>query len=39
VFEVEAEGKRQISMGRGTEIFVMRNNVLVNTGWHLDSGK
>ncbi len=39
LFETEADGARQTSSGRGTEIFVNRNGVLVNTGWHLDSEK
>jgi hypothetical protein len=39
LYELEEKGKRKTTAGRGTEIFVMRNNVLVNTGWHLDSGK
>ncbi|MFY9609206.1 MAG: nuclear transport factor 2 family protein [Blastocatellia bacterium] len=38
-FETEANGKRETSSGRATEMFVVRNNTLVNTGWHLDSGK
>jgi hypothetical protein len=37
LYETEAQGKRQVTTGRGTEIFVQRNNTLVNTGWHLDS--
>jgi hypothetical protein len=39
VYEIEMNGKRVIKSGRGTEIFVRRGNELVNTGWHLDSGK
>ncbi len=39
LYEIEANGKRTIESGRGTEIFVRRGNELVNTGWHLDSGK
>lgn len=39
LFEVETEGQRQISSGRGTEIFVRRNGRWVNPGWHLDSGR
>jgi Domain of unknown function (DUF4440) len=38
-FEIEVNGKRTTESGRGTEIFVHRGNELVNTGWHLDSGK
>lgn len=33
------EGKREVSSGRGTEIFVRRDDRWVNPGWHLDSGK
>jgi ketosteroid isomerase-like protein len=32
------EGTRTLS-GRGTEIFVRRNGVWINPGWHLDSGQ
>ena len=39
LFEVESQGQRQTSSGRGTEIFVRRKGVWVNSGWHLDSGK
>ncbi len=39
LYEIEVNGKRTIESGRGTEIFVSRGNELVNTGWHLDSGK
>jgi len=39
LYEIEAQGKRSISKGRGTEIFVRRGNTLINTGWHLDGGK
>jgi len=34
-----SDGKRDVSSGRGTEIFVRRNGRWVNPGWHLDSGK
>ena len=33
------DGKRDVSSGRGTEIFVRRDGRWVNPGWHLDSGK
>jgi ketosteroid isomerase-like protein len=33
------DGKREVSSGRGTEIFVRRDGRWVNPGWHLDSGK
>ncbi len=39
VTEIEANGQRITTTGRGTEIFVRRGNDLVNVGWHLDSGK
>jgi len=39
LFEVESNGQRQISSGRGTEIFVHRGGRWVNPGWHLDSGR
>lgn len=38
-YEVETKGKRQPGSGRATEVFVHRNGVWVNTGWHLDSEK
>jgi len=38
-YEIEMNGKRETRSGRGTEIFVRRGNELINTGWHLDSGK
>jgi len=38
-FEVETGGERQVSTGRGTEIFVRRGGRWVNPGWHLDSGR
>ncbi|MGH9841576.1 MAG: nuclear transport factor 2 family protein, partial [Blastocatellia bacterium] len=37
--EIEMNGQRMTQSGRGTEIFVWRGNELVNTGWHLDTGK
>jgi len=33
------DGKREVSSGRGTEIFVRRDGRWVNPGWHLDSSK
>ncbi len=40
LYEIEdAHGKRTVTSGRATDMFVMRDNVLVNVGWHLDSGK
>ena len=39
VYEIEMNGKRSTSTGRGTEMFVRRGDELVNVGWHLDSQK
>jgi hypothetical protein len=40
LYELEnAQGKRTVTSGRATDIFVMRDGTLVNVGWHLDSGK
>lgn len=39
LYETESNGKRSISSGRGTEMFVRRGDELVNVGWHLDSEK
>jgi ketosteroid isomerase-like protein len=36
--EIEAGGKRNVSSGRATEMFVRRGDELVNVGWHLDNG-
>jgi ketosteroid isomerase-like protein len=35
----EADGMKILTKGRATDMFVMRDNTLVNVGWHLDSGK
>jgi ketosteroid isomerase-like protein len=37
--ETEENGKRVVSSGRATEIFVRRNGEWVNPGWHTDSFK
>lgn len=39
LYELERNGQKSTRNGRGTEIFVMRDGELVNTGWHLDAGK
>ena len=39
VYEIDVNGKRTTSSGRGTEMFVRRGDELVNVGWHLDSQK
>ena len=39
IFETGAEGKPSgVDAGRGTEIFVRREDRWVDVGWHLDSG-
>lgn len=37
VYETETDGKRTTVSGRGTEMFVIRDNTLVNVGWHLET--
>jgi ketosteroid isomerase-like protein len=37
--ETEENGKRSVSSGRATEIFVRRNGEWVNPGWHTDNFK
>jgi hypothetical protein len=37
--ETEMKGKRSISSGRATEIFVMKAGKWVNSGWHTDAEK
>ncbi|HXN27347.1 MAG TPA: nuclear transport factor 2 family protein [Candidatus Acidoferrales bacterium] len=39
VVETEENGKRSVSSGRATEIFVRRDGQWVNPGWHTDSFK
>lgn len=39
LYELERDGKRTTVSGRGTEMFVQRDNALVNVGWHLDAEK
>jgi Domain of unknown function (DUF4440) len=36
LYEVEENGKRSVTSGRVTEIFVLRNGKWVNPGWHTD---
>jgi len=38
VAEVENDGKRSKQRGRASEIFVWKNGVWQNAGWHLDAG-
>jgi len=37
--ELELNGRRIVHTGRATEVFVWRNGVWQNVGWHLDSGQ
>lgn len=39
LYEVEVNGKKELSTGRATDMFVIRDNGFVNVGWHLDTGK
>jgi hypothetical protein len=39
LYELEFNGQRNVSQGRATEIFVLRNNRWVNSGWHMDTVK
>ena len=39
LYEVEMGGKRTVSSGRVTEIFVKRDGQWVNPGWHTDEEK
>ncbi len=36
VFETQQDGQRNVTTGRGTEVFVNRGDKWVNTGWHLE---
>ncbi len=38
VAEVESNGKKVVQRGRASEIFVWKNGVWQNAGWHLDAG-
>lgn len=35
--EIEMNGKRSVSTGRASEVFVRRNSQWTNPGWHTDS--
>jgi Domain of unknown function (DUF4440) len=37
--ETESHGKRSVSSGRASEIFVCHNGQWTNPGWHTDSTK
>jgi ketosteroid isomerase-like protein len=38
-YETEEDGKRSVTTGRVTEIFVLRNGKWTNPGWHTDTEK
>jgi hypothetical protein len=39
LYETEEAGKRSVTSGRVTEIFVLRNGHWTNPGWHTDTEK
>lgn len=39
LYELDTNGTRTTTTGRGTEMFVRRATGYVNVGWHLDGGK
>lgn len=39
LYEIEQDGKRSVTSGRVTEIFVMRDGQWTNPGWHTDEEK
>jgi uncharacterized protein DUF4440 len=39
VYEIETNGKEETHSGRATEMFVNREGMWINVGWHLDSGR
>lgn len=39
LYETEVDGKRSMTSGRVTEIFVLRNGKWTNPGWHTDREK
>ena len=39
LYETEVDGKRSLTSGRVTEIFVLRHGKWTNPGWHTDSQK
>jgi hypothetical protein len=39
LYETEVAGKRSLTSGRVTEIFVLRHGKWTNPGWHTDSEK
>ncbi len=36
VFETQQDGQRNVTSGRGTEVFIHRDGKWINTGWHLE---
>lgn len=38
-YETEESGKRSVTSGRVTEVFVLRNGHWTNPGWHTDTEK
>lgn len=36
VYEIEEGGKRSVTAGRVTEVFVLRHGTWTNPGWHTD---
>jgi ketosteroid isomerase-like protein len=39
LYETELDGKRSVTSGRVTEVFVLRNGHWTNPGWHTDTEK
>jgi ketosteroid isomerase-like protein len=39
LYETEVDGKRSVTSGRVTEIFVLRHGKWTNPGWHTDTEK
>jgi hypothetical protein len=39
IVETEMKGKRSVSAGRATEVFVLQNGQWTNPGWHTDAEK
>jgi len=39
LYETEVDGKRSVTSGHVTEIFVLRNGKWTNPGWHTDTEK
>jgi hypothetical protein len=37
IVETEMKGKRSVSSGRATEVFVLQNGQWTNPGWHTDA--